>query len=56
LGHDPALSTGRTSGFDLPVGSDTSKYLRRDAYGRPLPPMPRLPVSPTLSYFGEVLP
>ena len=56
LVYDPALSTGRTSGFDLPVGSDTSKYIRRDDFGRPLPPMPRLPVSPTLSYFGEVLP
>ncbi len=54
--HDPALSTGRTMGFDLPAGSDTSKYIRRDDRGRPLPPMPRLPVSPTLSYFGEVLP
>jgi hypothetical protein len=54
--YDSALSTGRTSGYDVPVGSDTSKYIRRDAYGRPLAPMPRLPVSPTLSYFGEVLP
>lgn len=53
--HDPALATGRTSGFDLPVGSDTSKYIRRDFYGRPLAPMPRLPVSSTLSFFGEVL-
>lgn len=53
--HDPALATGRTSGFDVPVGSDTSPYIRRDFYGRPLPPMPRLPVSPTLSYYGEVL-
>lgn len=56
LVHDPALSTGRTVGFDLPAGSNTSRYIRRDSYGRPLPPMPRLPVSPTLSYFGEVLP
>ncbi|HRK21652.1 MAG TPA: hypothetical protein PLX06_07590, partial [Fimbriimonadaceae bacterium] len=53
--HDPALATGRTSGYDVPVGSDTSKYIRRDDYGRPLPPMPRLPVSGSLSYFGEVL-
>ena len=56
LVYDPALGTGRTSGYDVPVGSNTSQYIRRDDYGRPLPPMPRLPVSPTLSYFGEVLP
>jgi hypothetical protein len=52
--YDPALATGRTSGFDLP--SNPSPYIRTDNFGRPLPPMPRLPVSPTLSYFGEVLP
>lgn len=56
LVYDPALSTGRTSGFDVPAAGNPSAYIRRDDYGRPLAPMPRLPVSPTLSYFGEVLP
>ncbi len=46
--YDPALATASANGF----GTD---YIRRDRFGRPLPPMPRLPVSPVLSYFGEVL-
>lgn len=45
---DPALATASPTGFG-------GNYLRRDSFGRPLPPMPALPVSPTLSYFGEVL-
>jgi hypothetical protein len=49
--YDPALATGRSGGFD-----PTSSYLRTDSIGRPLPPLPKLPVSPTLSYFGEVNP
>jgi len=49
--YDPMLATGRSGGFD-----PTSPYVRTDSIGRPLPPMPRLPVSPTLSYFGEVNP
>lgn len=48
LTYDPGLATATWNGF----GGD---YLRRDAYGRPLPPMPALPVSPALSYFGEIL-
>lgn len=52
LSYDPMLATGRVAGF---VDSPDNLYVRRDAFGRPLPPMPRLPVSPTLSYFGEVL-
>ena len=48
--YDPALATGRVLGFDL---SAANQMIRTDAYGRQLPPMPRLPVSPTLSYFGE---
>jgi hypothetical protein len=32
------------------------KPVRVDENGWVLPPMPRLPVSPTLAYFGEVNP
>ena len=53
VGYDPILATGRTNGFDT---SSTNLDIREDAYGRSLPPLPRLPVSPTLSYFGEVNP
>jgi hypothetical protein len=49
--YDSMLATGRVSGF---ADSPANPYVRVDQYGRPLPPMPRLPVSPTLSYFGEV--
>lgn len=52
--YDPALATGRPVGFDS--SNTINDYLRRDANNNPLPPMPRLPVSPTLSYFGEVNP
>ncbi len=48
VSYDPALATASENGF----GSD---YLRRDRFGRPLAPMPSLPVSPSLVYFGEVL-
>ena len=50
--YDPALSTARSSGFV--TDNSTATLLRTDSYGRPLPPMPRLPVSPVLAYFGEV--
>lgn len=50
--YDPALSTGRSTGFV--TDNNTTTLLRTDSYGRPLPPMPRLPVSPVLAYFGEV--
>ncbi len=49
--YDMALAGGRVFGFD-----NSYPYIRTDATGRPLPPLPRLPVSPTLSYFGEVNP
>lgn len=49
--YDPVLATGRQRGYDI-----SAPYIRIDEAGRPLPPMPRLPVSPTLSYFGEVNP
>ena len=46
--YDPVLATGRLN--------DPNRLIpiRADAYGRPLPPMPRLPVSPKLTYFGEL--
>lgn len=50
--YDPNLATGRIDGY---AGSAANPYVRVDSFGRPLPPMPRLPVSPTLAYFGEVL-
>lgn len=50
--YDPALGTDRNMGFV--TDNDTATLLRADSYGRALPPMPRLPVSPTLAYFGEV--
>jgi len=51
IAYDPALAGGRVFGFDTTYG-----YIRTDGAGRPLPPLPRLPVSSTLSYFGEVNP
>lgn len=45
--YDPMLSLGSADGRN-PV--------RTNADGWALPPMPRLPVSPTLAYFGEVNP
>lgn len=54
--YDPVLATGRQSGFanSSDVDDPNSPTIRADEYGRPLPPLPRLPVSPTLAYFGEV--
>ncbi len=45
--HDPALAG---------ASADGNTPLRTDMNGRALPPTPRLPVSPTLVYFGEVIP
>jgi hypothetical protein len=51
--YDPILATGGT----LQQGNLTFlDPVRRDAEGRILPPLPRLPVSSTLAYFGEVNP
>ena len=50
--YDPMLATGRSNGFVLDNSLNT--LIRTDDYGRPLAPMPRLPVSTTLAYFGEV--
>ncbi len=49
--YDPALGTARVNGF---ADSPANPYVRFDQLGRPLPPLPRLPVSPALAYFGEV--
>ncbi|HVT13926.1 MAG TPA: hypothetical protein VHE55_16810 [Fimbriimonadaceae bacterium] len=65
--YDPGLATDRNSGFVGTAGPavdvDTLiRYQRVDATGTggyvyyALPPIPRLPVSPTLAYFGEVNP
>lgn len=49
IAYDPMLATGQASGF-------TGAVLRTDDLGRALPPIPRLPVSPSLAYFGQVNP
>ncbi len=46
--YDPALSTGA-----VPVPGGLTP-IRTDSSGRMLPPIPRLPVSPKLAYFGEI--
>lgn len=46
--YDPVLATGHSgTGVNNPV-------VRIDDYGRPLPPLPRLPVSPAISFVGDV--
>lgn len=53
--YDPVLGTGRNQGLRL-IGdpNDLDNYgVRSDDYGRPLPALPRLPVSPALAYFGD---
>ena len=52
--YDPVLATGRANGFD--TSATNSPVVRKDDLGRALPPIPRLPVSPTLAYFGQVNP
>lgn len=66
LTYDPMLGTGRAQGFlqnpSVDPGIDplqedpNNPVLRRDDFNRALPPIPRLPVSPALSYFGEANP
>jgi hypothetical protein len=53
LSYDPVLATGRLFGFSGNNDPVANPYVRTDDYGRALPPMPRLPVSPTLAFFGE---
>ncbi|MBS1723526.1 MAG: hypothetical protein JSS66_11295 [Armatimonadetes bacterium] len=50
--HDPMLVNGGV--WD--PGANTIIPVRTDENGSVLPPMPRLPVSPTLAYYGEVNP
>ena len=54
--YDPVLATGRLNGFSGSgdPNDPASPVVRVDDFGRPLPPLPRLPVSPTLAFFGEV--
>jgi len=53
--YDPVLGSGRAWNPANPTPfSPANPAVRVDAQGRMLPPMPRLPVSPTLAYFGEV--
>lgn len=58
VSYDPVLATGRIGGFTnvRSQANDDATLIRQDAFGRALPPMPSLPVSPTLAYFGEVNP
>jgi hypothetical protein len=50
--YDPILATARAAGFN--ADPSQNPVIRMDQYGRTLPPMPKLPVSPSLAYFGEV--
>ncbi|MGI8922654.1 MAG: hypothetical protein ACR2HJ_01210 [Fimbriimonadales bacterium] len=52
INYDPVLVSGRVGGSFDPAAA----IIRTDTYGRPLPPMPKLPVGTKLLYFGEVNP
>lgn len=61
--YDDVLATGRVNGFSQNTSLNVvnpdhpETYIRSELINGvvyPLPPMPRLPVSPTLAYFGEV--
>lgn len=62
--HDPMMITGRSTGYrDVPDSFVRFNRIQPDPVNNPgftvdypLPPMPRLPVSPTLAYYGEVNP
>ena len=59
ISYDPALGSGRA--WDPAFSAQGPFFwqnpaIRTDDDNRMLPPMPRLPVSPTLAYFGEVNP
>lgn len=63
ISYDPTLATGRVGGaFGFDANTDASNPANPNAMIRTsrfngvtyqLPPMPRLPVSPTLAFFGE---
>lgn len=55
ISYDPLLITGRVGG-SMDYTDPLAPPLRTDAYGRSLPPMPKLPVSTRIFYFGEVNP
>ncbi|MEZ0327685.1 MAG: hypothetical protein ACAH95_17450 [Fimbriimonas sp.] len=50
--YDPVLATARVNGFNN--DPNANPIIRQDAFGRALPPLPRLPVGPALAFFGEV--
>jgi hypothetical protein len=52
ISYDPDIATGRIEGFS--GDNSTGTYIRTDSYGRPLLPMPRLPVSPNFTFFGDM--
>lgn len=56
--YDPSLGTGRVNGFDASSPQNTPIRIDpNDPTGQQLlPPLPRMPVSPSLFYFGEVAP
>lgn len=51
--YDPALATASVPQTAV---STTLIPVRTDIYGNTLPPLPRLPVSPNLAYFGDATP
>lgn len=57
LKYDPNLGTGRMGGFEPSTTNGPLRPNPQDPTGLSmLPPLPCLPVSPTLFYFGEVNP
>ncbi len=57
LKYDPNLGTGRMGGFEPSTTNGPLRKNPQDPTGLSmLPPLPCLPVSPTLFYFGEVNP
>ncbi len=52
--YDPALATAAIPQTSAPASGLQS--VRVDDQGRTLPPLPRMPVSPTLAYFGDANP
>ncbi len=55
ISYDPVLVTGRVNG-SMDYTNPATPPIRTDGYGRSLPPMPKLPVSTRIFYFGEVNP
>lgn len=52
INYDPILISGRLQGSFSP----SDPPIRTDAFGRTLPPMPKLPIGTKLFYIGEVNP